>query len=115
MTCTQLETALKAALETARDKTGVVFHLLAPAGVTEYLVWAEYNLTEVRGDDRCQVQIPRVQIDAYTQDDTPVESNTFFQAVLGVLDALELCYGVQECGYDPDAASVRLIIQCDVA
>ena len=108
MTCSQLETALKTA-------TADVYHLAAPEGLTEYVVWAEYNLTQIRGDDRAQIQIPRVQIDAYTQDDTPIEANSFFQAVLGVLDAMELCYGVQECGYDPDAASMRLIIQCDVA
>lgn len=108
MTCSNLDAALKTV-------TADTYHLAAPAGLTEYIVWAEYSLTPVRGDDRAQMHIPRVQIDAYTQDDTPVEGNSFFQAVLGVLDALELCYGVQECGYDPDAASMRLIIQCDVA
>lgn len=108
MTCSALELSLKTV-------TSDVYHLGAPQGLTEYIVWEEYNFTPILGDNRVQLLIPRVQIDAYTQDDTPVESNTFLQAVLGVLDALELCYSMQECGYDPDAASMRLIIQCDVA
>ena len=108
MTCSDLDAALKAAVSP-------VYHHAAPAGLTEYVVWSEYAINSVVGDDRTQIIIPRVQIDAYTQDDTPIEGNTFFQAVLGVLDALELPYAVQDMGYDHDAAVVRLIIQCDVA
>ena len=108
MTCSDLETALKAA-------TADVYHHAAPAGLTDYVVWEEYSLRPIIGDDRTQLLIPRVQIDAYTQDDTPIESNTYFQAILGVLDALDLPYAIQDMGYDHEAAAVRLIIQCDVA
>ena len=108
MTCSDLERALKAAVDP-------VYHLAAPPGITEYVVWHEYGLDNVRGDDRAQIRVPRVQIDAYTQDDTPLEGNPLFQAVLDVLDELELCYAVQDVGYDHDAAAMRMIVQCDVA
>lgn len=108
MTCSDLETALKAEIDP-------VYHLSAPVGVTEYVVWHEYGAAAVIGDDRTQILIPRVQIDAYTQDDTPLDSNPLFQTVLGVLDGLDLPYSVQDAGYDNDAAAMRLIIQCDVA
>lgn len=108
MTCSDLEKALREAVEP-------VYHLTADEGQTQYVVWHEYGMNTVRGDDRAQLHVPRVQIDAYTQDDTPLEGNEYFQAVLGVLDALELCYSVQDVGYDNDAAVMRLIIQCDVA
>lgn len=108
MTCSDLETALKAKIEN-------IYHLTAPAAVTEYVVWHEYGMDIVRGDNRAQILIPRVQIDAYTQNGTALDENPYFQAVLSVMDELELCYAIQDVGYDDASASMRLIIQCDVA
>ena len=108
MTCSDLETALKAKIEN-------VYRLTAPAAVTEYVVWHEYVMNAARGDDRAQIRIPRVQIDAYTQNGTALDENPYFQAVLSVMDELELCYAIQDVGYDDASASMRLIIQCDVA
>lgn len=108
MTCTELEAALQQATEN-------VFHYAAPPGYTEHIVWAEYQLNQVWGDDGSQLIIPRVQIDVYSQDSSPLESHALFQTVLGILDDLELCWSLQDTGYDHDAAATRLIIQCDVA
>ena len=94
------------------------YHLAAPEGLTEYIVWAEYGLKPIRGDDRTQLIIPRVQIDAYCQEDATLDALPtagFLAGLLAALDGIELAYEVQECGYDPDAAATRLILQCDVA
>jgi len=108
MTCTELETALKTV-------TAEVYNLAAPAGLTEYIVWAVYGYTLVIGDDAVQVRIPRVQVDAYTQAADAADDGGFFDQVMGVLDGLGLVYTVEDTGYDPDAATMRLIIQTDVA
>jgi hypothetical protein len=108
MTCSELETALKTA-------TPEVYNLAAPAGLTEYVVWAVYGYTLIGGDDAVQVRIPRVQIDAYTQAEDAGDEGGLFARVMDVLDGLGLVYTVEDTGYDPDALAMRLIIQCDVA
>ena len=95
--------------------TSKTYHLEAPPGETEYIVWHEYLLICVDGDDASQIRIPRVQIDAYSQTDGPLDSHTFFGALLDALDGLQLPYAMQDYGWDHDAAALRLIIQCDVA
>lgn len=72
-------------------------------------------LLGVTGDDEVQVRIPRVQIDAYSQTDGPLDGHSFFGAVMGVLDGLKLPWAMQDYGWDHDAAALRLIIQVDVA
>ena len=108
MTCSDLETSLKTA-------TADVYNLAAPEGLTKYIVWAVYGYNLVYGDDAAVIRIPRVQIDAYCQDADAADDGGFFAQVLDILDGLQLAYSVQDTGYDPDAASMRLIIQCDVA
>lgn len=108
MTCSDLDQALQAV-------TNNVYTPSAPPGVTEYITWAVYSYNLICGDDECVIRIPRVQIDAYTQAADAADAGGFFDRVLTALDGLDLAYAVQATGYDPDAASMRLIIQCDVA
>lgn len=108
MTCSDLDRKLLTV-------TDDVYTPSAPPGVTEYITWAVYSYTLIRGDDAVQIRIPRVQIDAYTQAADASDDGGFFDRVMTALDELGLAYSVQDTGYDNDAAAMRLIIQCDVA
>lgn len=108
MTCSDLDRQLLTV-------TADVYSPSAPAGLTEYITWAIYRYSLIRGDDAAQIRVPRVQIDAYTQAADAAEDGGFFDSVMTALDALGLAYSVQDTGYDNDAAAMRLIIQCDVA
>ena len=109
MNCSDLDAALKAVCVRT-------YHLGAPERLTEYeyIVWREYDVGTIYGDDISVVRIPRVQIDAFSQDDTPLDEHPFFGAVMDALDELELAYSVESYDYDDDAALMRLIIQTDV-
>lgn len=108
MTTTDLSNKLKTV-------TANTFEDAAPPGLTEYIVWAVYGYSIIVGDDSAQVRIPRVQIDAYTQAADPRGTGGFFEQVMTALDELMIVYTVEDTGWDPDAAAMRLILQCDVA
>lgn len=110
MTCSALESALKTVCpDTYRDA--------APPGLAEYIVWAVYRYDTVYGDNGASFRVPRVQIDAYTQNTEAGADgmNSFFERVFQALDEIGLSYEVHDTGYDPDAAAQRLILQASVA
>lgn len=107
MSCSDLEQALKALCPDTK-------HMGSPQGKTKCIIWAEYGLNQVHGDDRTQLRIPKVQIDAYCQEPDPLAEDGFFVSILDTLDGLGVPYDVQDIGYDPDTALMRCIIHCDV-
>ena len=107
MTCSDLDAAL-------RTLTAKVYQDAAPPGETDYIVWSVYGFTLVVGDDGVQIRIPKVQIDAYCQSAGAALTGGLFDLILDELDALPLCYSMQDVGYDHDAAAMRMIVQCEV-
>lgn len=106
MTLSELINALEAVCEST-------YHRGAPSGVTDYIVWHEYGMRPVNGDDAAQIRITRVQIDAVTQDDGATEG--MFTDVMDALDALGVPYSVEDISFDDSLMAMRCIIQCEVA
>lgn len=86
---------------------GRVFELAAPAEMTRYAVWHRYGRNSTYGDNRNQLDIPKVQIDIIsdTLDDLLVDD---ISAALWMMD---LPYEVVSEGYDDDYAAYRTILQ----
>lgn len=99
--------SLDAALKTVCADT---YHIAAPAGLTRYVVWAEYGSEGVEGDDSTLLDIPRVQIDAVWQN----PADTLPDDVRGVLRAQHIPYEVISVGYDDEWAGMRMILQFEV-
>ena len=86
------------------------YHIAAPAGLTRYVVWAEYGSEGVSGDDSTLLDIPRVQIDVVWQD----PADTLPDDVRTVLRTWRVPYDVISRAYDDDWAGIRMILQCEV-
>ena len=100
MTLLEFDAGLKAACpETYRDA--------APKGARRYVVWAAYGREPVFGDDRNQLDAPKVQLDIVTNkvDDTLVDD------VCAALWMMDLTYTVVSEGYDPEYNGYRTILQ----
>lgn len=101
MTLQQFEAQLKAACP------GLVFHLAGPKNCHRCVVWHSYGRTSTYGDDRNQVDAPRVQIDIHTQS----VSDTLVDDVCAALWTMDLTYAVVSEGYDDEFADLRTILQ----
>ena len=104
MTVPELNTTLNAALP------GKVFELAAPQGVKEYAVWHQYGAQLLAGDDTVQLESPRIQIDVIWQND-----KSLLHTVKAVLSACGQAYEIISYGYDDEWASMRCILQLEVA
>lgn len=104
MTVSELNTALKAALP------GKVFELAAPQGTEEYAVWHQYGAQLLIGDDTVQMAAPKVQIDVIWQAD-----KSLLSVVCDVLTQCGQAYELISYGYDDEWASMRCILQLEVA
>lgn len=95
---------LEALLKTV---TPEVYHYGAPSAAARYIVWAEYGTDDLMGDDAAQLQIPRVQIDTYSQD----ENDTLAASVITALaNAGQYC-SVVGIEFDDETLTVRTILQ----
>ena len=105
MTLSEFDANLKAACP------GLVFELAAPVGLERYAVWHRYGRSSTYGDNRNQLDVPRVQIDIITNnlDDTIVDD------IAAALWMMDLPYSVVSEGYDDDYAAYRVILQLVVA
>ena len=104
MTLQQFDTALKKAVPET-------FETAAPKGKQRYVVWHRYGRSSTFGDDRNQLELPRVQIDIITnrKDDFIVDD------VCAALWMMDLPYSVESEGYDDEYAAFRTILQLVVA
>lgn len=104
MTLQQFDAALKKAVPD-------VYEIAAPKGKQRYVVWNRYGRASSNGDDRNQIDFPRVQIDIISnqKDDLLVDD------VCAALWMMDLPYSVESEGYDNDYAAFRTILQLVVA
>ena len=100
MTLQEFEDGLKAAVPET-------YPLQAPAGKTRYVAWHTYSASSVRGDDRNQLDAPKVQLDIIYQSD----QDTIADDVLAALWLMDLPYEIISEGYDPDYAAMRVVLQ----
>lgn len=104
MTLQQFDAALKAAFADT-------YELAAPQGLKRYVVWNRYGAKPLVGDNRNQLDIPKVQIDIVTN----VKDDFLVDDICAALWQAELPYTVQDEGYDPDYNAYRTILQLEVA
>ncbi len=101
MTLPQFEAGLKAAAP------GLVYELAAPKGIHRYVCWHRYGAGSVVGDNRNQIDAPRVQIDIHTQS----VSDTLVEDVCAALWMMDLPYFIVSEGYDDEYSDLRTILQ----
>ena len=101
MTLQQFERGLKDAAP------GLVYELAGPKGSHRYVCWHRYGGSSVFGDNRNQIDAPKVQIDIHTQS----VSDTLVDDVCASLWMMNLPYTVVSEGYDDDYADLRTILQ----
>lgn len=100
MTLQEFETQLKQAVPET-------YPLPAPPGLARFVAWHSYTRQSVRGDDRNQLDAPKVQLDVvYQQADDLLPDD-----VMAALWLMELPYEIVSESYDPDYAAQRMIIQ----
>lgn len=100
MTLQEFEASLKEAVPET-------YNLQAPAGAVRYVTWHTYSASSVRGDDRNQLDAPKVQLDIVYQS----TQDTIVDDVLAALWLMDLPYEITSEGYDPDYAAMRAILQ----
>lgn len=101
MTLQEFDAGLKTAA------SGIVFELAAPVGLERYAVWHRYNRSSIHGDNRNQLDVPKVQIDIITNN----LDNTLVDDITAALWLMDLPYEVVSEGYDDDYAAYRVILQ----
>lgn len=100
MTLQEFENCLKSAVPET-------YNLQAPAGVVRYVAWHTYSASSVRGDDRNQLDAPKVQLDIVYQS----TQDTIVDDVQAALWLMDLPYEIISEGYDQDYAAIRVILQ----
>ena len=100
MTLQQFDAALKAAIPET-------YETAAPENVTRFVCWHRYGRDSLYGDDRNQLDVPRVQIDIIT-DQT---DDTLADDIAAALWMMDLPYSVVSEGYDDEYAAFRTILQ----
>lgn len=101
MTLQQFEAGLK------ESCTAPVYQLAAPKGEHRYVAWHSYGYFSATGDDRNQVNAPKVQIDIHTQS----MSDTLVEDVFAALWLMDLPFTVESEGYDDEYNDIRTILQ----
>lgn len=94
----------EAGLKTAASE---VYPIAAPQGAQRFVCWHRYGRSSVFGDDRNQLDAPKVQIDIVTN----VQDDTLVDDVCAALWMMDLPYSVESEGYDDDYAAMRTILQ----
>lgn len=103
MTLQQFEDGLKAAVPET-------YELAAPQGAKRFVVWHRYGFNSIHGDNRNQVNVPKVQIDIATNN----QLDTIAEDVFAALWLMDLSYEIISDGYDPDYNAMRTILQLEV-
>lgn len=101
MTLLEFETKLKEACP------GLVYELPAPKGAERFVGWHRYGRSSTYGDNRNQLDAPKVQIDIITN----VEGDTLADDAFAALQNMDLPYTVDSEGYDDDYCAHRTILQ----
>ncbi len=100
MTLKDFEANLKAAFPD-------VYETAAPKSKQRFVVWATYGRSSVFGDDRNQVDAPKVQLDIVTN----IPYDTMPDDIAAALWMMDLPYTVISEGYDDEYAAFRTVLQ----
>lgn len=100
MTLQQFEDGLKKAFPD-------VYEAASPKGLQRYVVWHQYGRSSSYGDDRNQIDAPKVQLDIITniRDDFMVDN------ILAALWLMDQTYSIVSEGYDDEYTAYRTIVQ----
>lgn len=101
MTLQQFENGLK------ESCPGLVYELASAPKKHRCVVWHKYGYSSGYGDDRNQIDAPKVQIDIHTQS----TRDTLVDDVCAALWLMDLPYVIVSEGYDDEYADLRTIIQ----
>lgn len=97
-------------LEALKELTGVPADVIAPPDTPRFAVASAYGASSVYGDDANLLDVPRVQIDVYTQD----PADELPDEVMELLQSWHLPYTVEALNvYDEETNRLRCIIQTD--
>ena len=86
---------------------GLVFELAAPKDKPRYVVWHRYGRSSTYGDDRNQLDMPKVQIDIISND----YHDLLAEDVAVALWMMDQSYEIISEGYDDNYAAYRTIYQ----
>ena len=100
MTLQQFEDSLKKAFPD-------VYEAAAPNGKQRYVVWHRYGRSSSYGDDRNQIDAPKVQLDIVTN----VRDDFMVDDILAALWMMDLPYSIVSEGYDDEYTASRTIVQ----
>lgn len=100
MTLQQFDANLKAAFPG-------VYETAAPKGEQRYVTWQRYGRSSAFGDDRNQIDAPKVQIDIVTN----IPDDTMVDDILAALWMMDIPYSVQSEGYEDELAAYRMVLQ----
>ena len=84
-----------------------VYETAAPKNKQRFVVWHRYGRSSSYGDNRNQLDAPKVQIDIVTN----VPDDPMVEDIMAALWAMDLPYTVESDGYDDDYAAFRTILQ----
>lgn len=100
MTLQQFEDNLKTAFPD-------VYESAAPKGKQRYVVWHRYGRSSSYGDDRNQIDAPKVQLDIVTN----VRDDFMVDDILAALWMMDQPYSIVSEGYDDEYTAYRTILQ----
>lgn len=100
MTLQQFENGLKKAC-------AEVYETAAPPNATRYVVWHRYGRSSLFGDNRNQVDAPKVQLDIVTNN----PNDFLVDDIAAALWMMDLPYSVESEGYDDEYNAYRTILQ----
>lgn len=84
-----------------------VYETAAPKGKQRFVVWHRYGRSSVFGDDRNQVDAPKVQLDIITN----IHDDILVDDICAALWLMDLPYTVVSEGYDDEYNAYRTILQ----
>lgn len=83
------------------------YETAAPKGKQRYVAWHRYGRNSVLGDNRNQLDAPRVQIDIVTN----IPDDPLVDDICAALWTMDLPYSVEFEGYDDEYTAFRTILQ----
>lgn len=104
MTLQQFDANLKSAFPDT-------YETAAPKGKQRYVVWHKYGRSSQYGDNRNQIDVPKVQIDIITN----VHDDFLVDDICGALWMMDVPYSIVSEGYDDEYCAYRTILQMVVA
>lgn len=84
-----------------------VYTTAAPLGKQRYVVWHQYGRSSAFGDNRNQIDAPKVQIDILSN----VPDDFLVDDICAALWMMDLPYSVVSEGYDDEYTAFRTILQ----